>query len=147
MLQLNSIAATMLLFLISNFSNSQHLNGIQIKEKLIIEFEDTHSCMTQTRAKSKEEALYNVYKSGPVRYKLSNNGRKFTIFEKNEKNKWYAWGSYSIAHSFEDQVNGNLRRNFLIEDGSSVVFIPETDTGPLVIINLIGEELIYFVSK
>jgi len=94
-----SLAVVLLFALIPYTSISQNITGILIKVNLKIEFDKGHSCMTQTRAETKEDALYNFSNCGAVKYKLSNRGSFFKIYE---KNKWNEWGQYKIAHSFHD---------------------------------------------
>jgi len=147
MYPLNTILAVLLLSLASNISTAQNLPGIQIKENLVIEYKNEHSSLTQTRASSKENALYSTEKSGPVKYELSKKGRLFTIYQINDKNKWFKWGSYTIAHSYEDQPKGDLRLNFLTKDGSTISCLPNLNEGPLVILDLAGEQLIYYISN
>ena len=91
--------------------------------------------------------IYYFDKYGPVKYKLSKKSRLFTIYQKNDKNKWYKWESYIIAHSFEDKAQSDLRLDLLIKDGSSVIIIPKSETGSLVILDLAGEELIDYVYE
>ena len=133
------------LSLISIHSNAQNLQGIKIKKKLTIEYKNKHSCITQTRAETKEEAVYNEGKCGPVKYKLSKRGRLFKIYEKNDKNKWYEWGSYVITKSFEDKAQDELRFNLLSKDGSMITYMPELKEGPLVILDLSSEEVIHYI--
>ncbi len=125
--------------------NENTLPGIQIKKKLSIEFQDGHECMTQTRAATKEEARYTTDQCRQVKYVLTKKGERFTIHQKDEKGKWYKWGTYTVMHSFSDEVNGDERLVFLCEDGSQITYVPETGAGPLVILDLITEDLIHFI--
>ena len=151
MLKTISMVALLPLCLISLNSNAQNLpenpTGILVKEKLKVEFKYGHSCMTQTRAATKEEALYTTSTCGAVKYQLSKKGKRFTIFEKNDSGEWFEWGAYTIAHSFKDQEMGDLRYTFLTDDGSRIIYVPKTPDGPLVMLDLYGEELIHFVYK
>lgn len=142
-----SIAIVLTFTLISFTSISQDLAGILVKENLKVEFVKGHSCMTQTRAETKEEALYNVSSCGAVRYKLSNKGSVFKIFQKDEKNNWYEWARYEIAHSFQDQINGDERYTLLTTDGSSIFYIPDTGAGPLVVLDLRTEEVLHYIYE
>lgn len=64
-----------------------------------------------------------------------------------DKNNCYEWGKYQIAHSFQDQVNSDDRYAFLTADGSSIFYIPETGSGPLVILDLSTEEVLHYIYE
>ena len=141
-----AIKSLMVLTIFSSVSYAQDLPGILVKEKIIIHYEDGHGCMTQTRAATKEEALYTTNECGAVKYSLTKKGKRFTIFEKNES-KWANTFQYKIQHSYMDEAQGDKRYTFLTTDGSSIVYVPETPSGPLLILDLIGQELIHFVHE
>ena len=141
-----AISCLAVLTLFSSVSYAQDLPGILVKEKIIVHYEDGHGCMTQTRAATKEEALYTTNNCGAVKYTLTKKGKRFTIFEKNE-GKWTNTFQYKIQHSFTDEAQGDNRYTFLTTDGSSIVYVPETPSGPLLILDLIGQELIHFVYE
>ena len=149
MLKILSVALVLSVSLISAniFAQNTIDCGILLKKKMTIEYPNGHSCMTQTRAASNEEAQYNVDKCGPVKYKLSKKGRVFSIYQKDENNKWYKWGSYNVAHSLKDDVNGDLRYVFLGENGSQIFYVPEVEEGPLVILDLYDEDVVHFIYK
>ena len=147
MLKHLNLAFTCLAISMSSFTQEQNTNtlpGIQIKKKLSIEFQDGHECMTQTRAATKEEALYSIGNCGPVKYELTKNGKFFSIHMKNDKDRWYESGTFRVLHSFSDTLNGNERITFLCADGSSITYVPKMETGPLVILDLVGDEVVYF---
>lgn len=141
------MVALLPLCLISLNTIAQDLSGIQVKESLTVEFKQGHSCMTQTRSESKEDALYTTDQCGPVKYKLSKKGTLFIIYEKNEAGKWFEWGSYTILHSFTDHKKDVIRYTFYTNEGSIINYVPKTEYGPLVILDLAGEELIHFIYE
>lgn len=134
-----------LLFSFLSLSQETINTGIQVKKKLSIEYEDGHSCMTQTRAATKEDALYNTDKCGAVKYELSKKGKFFSIYQLNQDKEWYKWGTYKVAHSFADEVNSSERISFLCEDGSVFTYVPNTESGSLVILDIPTEEVIHFI--
>lgn len=146
MLKYLTIAIVLFYTLISSFSFAQDVIdcGIQVKDKITVEFGKGHNCMTQTRAETKEEALYTMDKCGPVKYKLSKKRSVFSIFQKDEKDKWFFWGSYDVLHTFSDENNGSIRYTFLCKDGSVITYVPKVEDNPLVILDLVGEERIRF---
>ena len=123
--------------------HAQEAQEILVKEKLNIEFKKGHGCMTQTRAATKEEALYDVSQCGGTRYELSKKGKRFRIFDKNN-DKWVKWGEYRIVHSFIDEAQGDKRYTFIASDGSLIIYVP---SDPLVITDLVGQELIHYVYE
>lgn len=123
--------------------HAQEAQEILVKEKLNIEFKKGHGCMSQSRAATKEEALYNDGQCGAVRYELSKKGKRFRIFKKNN-DKWVKWGEYRIVHSFIDEAQGEKRYTFIASDGSLIIYVP---SDPLVIVDLVGQELIHYVYE
>lgn len=126
------------------FDLNQDSSQIQITEKFKIVFKTGHGCMTQSRAESKEDALYNVDVCNAVKYELKNNGKTFQIFEQND-GKWFLWGEYEISNSYMDQAKGDKRYSFFTTDGSYIVYVPKTNSGPLVILDLTSEDYIHYV--
>ena len=122
---------------------AQEAQEILVKEKLNIEFKKGHGCMSQSRAATKEEARDNVDQCEAVRYELSKKGKRFRIFDKNN-DKWVKWGEYRIVQSFIDEVQGDRRYVFIASDGSKIVYVP---SDPLVITDLVGQELIHYVYE
>ena len=139
------ISLAMMLFSFSEVI-AQELPGVLVKDKFKIQFEVGHSCMTQTRAATKEEALYTTNNCGAVKYSLTKKGKRFTIFEK-DGGKWTNTFEYTIQHSFMDEAQGDDRYTFLTTDGSSIVYIPETGTGSLVILDLVSEDVLHFIYE
>ena len=139
--------AVLPILLFSFYSVSQETinTGIQVKKKLSIEYKDGHSCMTQTRAETKEDALYNIDKCGAIKYELSKKGRFFSIYQLNQDNDWYKWGTFKVAHSFTDEANSTERITFLCEDGSVFTYIPKTESGSLVILDIPTENVVHFI--
>ena len=135
----------MLIFSLFSISQETINTGIQIKKKLSVEYQDGHSCMTQTRAETKEDALYNTDKCGAVKFELSKKGRLFSIQELNQDKEWYEWGTFKVVHSFADEANTSKRFTFLCEDGSVFTYVPNTESGSLVILDISTEEVIHFI--
>lgn len=136
-----------ILFLLSaGIVFGQELTGIHVTEKIIIEFENGHGCMTQTRDESKEEAKYEVDKCGPVKYTIDKKGKRFTVFEKKDK-KWFVWKEYEVDKSFSDLNQGSKRYSFYMKDGSMILYVPVSETGPLIILDLAGEDVIHYIYQ
>ena len=126
--------------------HAQEAQEILVKEKLNIEFKKGHGCMSQSRAATKEEALYNDAQCGGTRYELSKKGKRFRIFDKNN-DKWVKWGEYRIVQSLIDEVQGDRRYVFIASDGSKIVYVPKGPSDPLVITDLVGQELIHYTFE
>ena len=144
---LDKVFLLVLVILITQFQlSAQECSEIEIKKKMSIEFEYGHECMTQTRAATKEEAFYGSNHYGAVKYELSKKGKRFTIFEQNN-GKWFKWGEYEVRCSFIGESQGVESYNFLTSDASAITYIPNTPSGMLMIIDIVGEEFVYFVSE
>ena len=134
---------TIALFLSNNLI-AHELPGVLVKKNLKIEFQKGYGCMTQTRAVTKEEAMYTVDQCDAVKYELSKKGKRFSIYEKND-GRWSKWRSYKVEHSLYHESVDDMRFTFLTTDGSTITFMPKTPSGKLVVLDLIGEEVVHFV--
>ncbi len=144
MLKPQFIVGIILLFT-SHILFAQENTAIEITDKLIIEFGDGHECMTQTRAASKEEALYNTFTEGPVKYVLSKKGALFSVYRRTTKGKWDLVNRYPVSQSFMDKSADVVRYNFFMADGSVISYLPKIETGKLVILDIATEDVCYFV--
>lgn len=137
----------LLLMLTSHISHAQENDLIGIKDKLIIAFEDGHQLMTQTRAERKEDALYNTFKDGAVKYVISKRGTLFNVYRKTFKGKWYLHDRYTLSQSFKAEDSDLVRYNFFLSDGSLISYLPEAETGKLVILDFASADVCYFVYE